>query len=90
MAEGWLRAGGCTDARTCGHLPAGWCTKIPSWTEKETPGAVNAGVAAARRASAQAKLSWTQHDAPSAGLACCSELYERWLHGDSPSLRASS
>lgn len=32
--------------------------------ERGTPDAARSGVAAAPRASAQAKLSWRQHDAP--------------------------
>ena len=63
------RAGGCTDARTY-DPQVGWCTRNPKMPERGTPGVVRSGVAAALRASAQAKLSWRQHDAPGAELAC--------------------
>ena len=61
------RAGECTDARTY-DLRVGWCTRNPKKTGRETPGAARSGVAVAPRASAQAKLSWRQHDAPDTEL----------------------
>lgn len=69
------RAGGCTDAKTYGPQ-AGWCMRNPKMPERETPGAARSGVAAAPRASAQAKPSWTQHDAPNIELVCWSEGYD--------------
>ena len=75
---GWWKAGVCTDARTCDPRQVGWCTRIPKMTEKETPGAGIAVVAAAQQASAQVKLSSRQHDAPATRLVCCSERYEAW------------
>ena len=58
-----LRAGECTDAKTY-DLQVGWCTRNPKKPERGTPGAARSEVAAAPQASAQAKLSWRQHDAP--------------------------
>ena len=43
-------------------------------TEKETPGAGIAVVAAAQQASAQVKLSSRQHDAPATRLVCCPDM----------------
>jgi hypothetical protein len=90
MVVGLSRAGVCTDARTYDPLQVGWCTKIPSWTERETPGAASAGVAAALQVSVPAKLSWRQHGAPGTRLVCCSGRYEVEVAQDLPSLRASS
>jgi hypothetical protein len=63
------RADGCTGAKTYDPR-VGWCTRNPKMPERGTPGAVRSGVAAALRASAQAKLSWRQHDAPDTELVC--------------------
>jgi hypothetical protein len=83
------RAGECTDARTYDPR-VGWCTRNPKKPEKETPGAARSEVAAAPRASAQAKLSWRQHDAPDTGLVY---IADGVTHGSGcylPGLRASS
>jgi hypothetical protein len=76
MAAGLSTAGVCTDARTYDPLQVGWCTRSPSWTEKETPGAASAGVAAALPAFVPVKLSWRRHDAPGTRLVCYSDVYE--------------
>ena len=66
------RAVGCTGARTYDPRVV-WCTRNPKMPEMETPGEAKSGVAAAPRASVQAKLSWRQHDAPDTGLVRYSE-----------------
>ena len=68
---GWWKAGACTDARTCPDpRQAGWCTRIPKTTERETPGAGIAVVAAARQASAQVKLSSRQLPTSGKSMLC--------------------
>jgi hypothetical protein len=64
MVAGLWRAGGCTGARTCGPRRAGSCTRTRKKLARGTRGAARCGVAAARRASVQAKLSSRQHGAP--------------------------
>ena len=83
------RAGECTDARTYDPR-VGWCTRNPKKPEKETPGAARSGVAAAPRASAQAKLSWRQHDAPDTGLVYIADGVTHDSGGYLQGLRASS
>jgi len=83
------RADGCTDARTC-DPQVGWCTKNPKKRGRGTPGAARSAVAAARRASAQAKLNSTQRGAPDPELVYGTEGTTCDWGADSPGLRASS
>jgi hypothetical protein len=82
-------AGECTGARTYDPRVE-WCTRNPKKPERKTPGAARPEVAAAPQASAQAKLSWRQHDAPDTGLVCFADGATHGSGENLQGLRASS
>jgi hypothetical protein len=90
MVVGLSRAGVCTGARTCGHRQEGWCRRIRSWKEKGTPGAASVGIAGAQPAFVLVKRSSRQHGVPETRSVRKLAGFEEQLHGDLPSLRASS
>lgn len=62
---GWWTAAWCTGGKTCGPRLAGLCRRTRKKRVRGTPGGVvMVGVAAARQASVQVKLSSRQHGAP--------------------------